>query len=149
MQVPCAVCVTMTLMTSQVQNFTNKTTTRTKEEKTPPTVSLLTLLPQEPQEARAVWGGGGQRRLSVGSVPVHRDLLRLIHPTPSFLPFPITSQVSAPSVPWPAARVVVSRQPSPVPVGVGAFYQLTPLTRLSVSRAGTEDVHFLFHGETS
>lgn len=149
MQVPCAVCVTMTLMTSQVQNFTNKMTTRTKEEKTPPTVSLLTLPPQEPQEARAVWGGGGQRRLSVGSVPVHLDLLRLIHPTPSFLPFPITSQVSAPSVPWPAARVVVSRQPSPVPVGVGAFYQLTPLTRLSVSRAGTEDVHFLFHGETS
>lgn len=119
-----------------------------RRKNTPNRITSYTPAP-EPQEARAVWGGGGQWRLSVGSVPVHLDLLRLIHPTPSFLPFPITSQVSAPSVPWPAARVVGSRQPSPVPVGVGAFYQLTPLTRLSVSRAGTEDVHFLFHGETS
>lgn len=81
-----------------------------RRKNTPNRITSYTPAP-EPQEARAVWGGGGQWRLSVGSVPVHLDLLRLIHPTPSFLPFPITSQVSAPSVLWPAARVADSRAP--------------------------------------
>lgn len=98
----------MTLMTNQVQNFTNKTTTGTKEKKNPKCITSETPTPRShrmPEQCRAE---DGQWHLFVGSVPVHLDLLRLIHSTPSFLPLLIILYVSTFSVLWPSEHVAGS-----------------------------------------